>query len=305
MLDSLKFVRLLIKLNITICCPPLGDRGQKKLTLNSHYKIYIVMIKKTLLALAVLFISNMLFAQDLSLFEKHLFINKGDTLRYRLLLPANYNPGKIYPMVLFLHGAGERGNDNEAQLVHGADLFLRDSIRKNYPAIVVFPQCATKDYWAKLSVKSDSSGKKMFVFETAGKPTTSMRLVQELVKKIIYQYPVTRKQIYVGGLSMGGMGTFEIVRRNPKLFAAAFAICGGADSSIAPKLKKVNWWIFHGAKDEVVDPKYSKIMVTALQQINAPVKFTLYPDANHNSWDSAFAEPGLIPWLFSNKKGKQ
>jgi predicted peptidase len=262
------------------------------------------MIRKTLLALLVLFISNTVFSQDLSLFEKHLFIHRGDTLRYRLLLPLNYNPGKMYPMVLFLHGSGERGNDNEAQLVHGADLFLRDSIRKKYPAIIVFPQCTANDSWVKISEKKDSSGKRLFVFKTEGKPTNSMRLVQELVKKIIYQYPVTKKQIYVGGLSMGGLGTFEIVRRNPKLFAAAFAICGGADSSIAPKLKKVNWWIFHGAKDDVVNPQYSEIMVTALKQQNAPVKFTLYPNASHNSWDNAFAEPGLMPWLFSNKKGK-
>ena len=108
--------------------------------------------------------------------------------------------------------------------------------------------------------------------------------------------------MYVGGLSMGGMGTFEIVWRNPKLFAAAFPICGGADTGSAKKFSKISWWIFHGAKDDVVLPLFSQRIVTALQQINADVKFTLYPEANHNSWDNALAEPELMPWLFSNVK---
>ena len=260
------------------------------------------MMKKNLSALLLLFMCNALQAQDLSLYEKHVFINKGDTLRYRLLLPENYNPGKMYPMILFLHGSGERGNDNEAPLKHGGDLFLKDSVRQNYPAVVVFPQCASDDSWVNMQEKKDSSGARSFVFKTTGKATTSMRLVQKLVKYLIAQYPITSKQVYVGGLSLGGMGTFEIVRRNPKLFAGAFAICGGADSSIVHKLARVNWWIFHGAKDQTVDPRYSEMMVAALQQIGVPVKFTLYPDAGHNSWDNAFAEPGLLPWLFSNKK---
>jgi predicted peptidase len=103
-------------------------------------------------------------------------------------------------------------------------------------------------------------------------------------------------------LSMGGMGTFEIVRRNPKLFAAAMPICGGANPSTAKQLRKTNWWIFHGAKDDVVNPEFSIQMATALQQQSANIKFTLYPDANHNSWDAAFAEPTFLNWLFSNKK---
>ena len=98
---------------------------------------------------------------------------------------------------------------------------------------------------------------------------------------------------------MGGMGTFEIVRRNPKLFAAAFPICGGAHPAIASKLKKTKWWVFHGGKDDIVLPRYSEEMVKALEGVKATVKYTLYPNANHNSWDPAFAEPGLLSWLFS------
>ena len=101
---------------------------------------------------------------------------------------------------------------------------------------------------------------------------------------------------------MGGMGTFEIVRRNPKLFAAAFPICGGGEPTTASVMKKTKWWVFHGGKDDVVPPGLSEKMVDALKAAKASVKFTLYPDANHNSWDPAFAEPELLPWLFKQKK---
>lgn len=252
--------------------------------------------------LLLLFGSLFSFAQDLGLYEKYLFIKNGDTLPYRVLLPENYDASKKYPLVFFLHGAGERGNDNEAQLTHGAKLFLREDVRKNFPAIVAFPQCPRESYWSNVDMPRDSSGKRSFVFKEDGAPTPAMVLAQGLVKDLMQKYPIEKKQVYVGGLSMGGMGTFEIVRRNPKVFAAAFPICGGANPATADKLKKVNWWIFHGAKDDVVPQAHSDAMAEALKKLNASVKYTVYPEANHNSWDNAFAEPGLLSWLFSNKK---
>ena len=240
--------------------------------------------------------------EDLSLYQKKYFILNNDTLPYRLLLPKDYDVNKKYPLILFLHGAGERGNDNEKELVHGADLFLRDSIRQNYPAIIVFPQCPEESFWSNVKRDVTKTGEDRHIFQTGGEPTTAMDLLQRLLKQIIKNYPVQKKQIYVGGLSMGGMGTFEIVYRNPKLFAAAFPICGGADVASAKRFSKTSWWIFHGGKDDVVLPQFSQRIVTALEQLHADVKFTLYPEANHNSWDNAFAEPGLIPWLFSKKK---
>ena len=241
-------------------------------------------------------------AQDKSLYKKEIFTVNNDTLPYRILLPQHYDASKKYPLILVLHGAGERGNDNESQLVHGSTLFLRDSIREKYPAIVVFPQCPASSFWSNVKFDQDASGKRGFNFQSKGAPTIAMDLAQQLLKKIIHDYPVNKKQIYVGGLSMGGMGTFEIVRRNPKLFAAAFPICGGAEPSTAGKLKKVKWWVFHGAVDEVVPPEWSVKMVDALTAVNADVKFSLYPGVNHNSWDNAFAEPTFLSWLFSNSK---
>ncbi len=215
----------------------------------------------------------------------------------------NYDASKKYPLVYFLHGAGERGNDNEAQLMHGSTLFLRDSIRERYPAIVVFPQCAENSFWSNVKFSFDSvKQKREFIFQKEGEPTIAMDLAQQLLKKLIKEYPVNKKQIYVAGLSMGGMGTFEIVRRNPKLFAAAMPICGGAEPSIASRLTNVKWWVFHGDADAVVPPAYSQTMVDALKAVNADVTFSLYPGVNHNSWDNAFAEPTFMSWLFAQHK---
>lgn len=260
------------------------------------------MKKLFLPVLLLIFSGATAFAQNLDLYEKHLLIQKSDTLPYRLLLPENYDPNKKYPLIFFMHGAGERGNDNEMQLVHGGKLFLKDDVRKNFPAIVVFPQCPKNSFWSNVKMQPDKSGKRTFSFSNHAEPTIAMKMANDLLHQIIRQYPVQKKKIYVGGLSMGGMGTFEIASRNPKLFAAAFPICGGGDPGIAKNVRKINWWVFHGAKDDVVLPSFSETMVSALKAAKADVKFTLYHEANHNSWDPAFAEPGLLPWMFAQKR---
>lgn len=241
-------------------------------------------------------------AQDLTSYEKKWMVQGGDTLPYRVLLPLNYDSTIQYPVIFMLHGAGERGSDNEKQLVHGAKLFLQEEVRKNYPVIVIFPQCALTDYWSNVLRMHDVKGKRAFSFIPDGRATTRMDLLQELVTYILITYPVKKEQVYVGGLSMGGMGTFELVRRMPNVFAAAFPICGGANTATAKKIKRTSWWIFHGLKDDVVSPEFSQQMAEALKKTGAEVKLTLYPNANHNSWDSAFAEKDLLPWLFSHKK---
>jgi predicted peptidase len=244
---------------------------------------------------------NVLHAQDLSLYAKHFLVQGGDTLPYRVLLPLDYDSTEKYPVLFFLHGAGERGRDNEKQLVHGAKLFAADGFRKEHKAIGIFPQCPVTDYWANV-LREHDAGNRSFYFLKEGPPNRSMVMLQELVALVMDTYPVKKDQVYVGGLSMGGMGTFELARRMPGVFAAAFPICGGAHPATAVKMKNVSWWIFHGGKDNVVPPFHSEKMVKALKAAGASVKFTLYPEANHNSWDSAFAEPGLMKWLFSQKR---
>lgn len=260
-------------------------------------------MKQLLLLILGLFLSHLSFSQDRSLYEKHLFVNGNDTMPYRLLLPENYDSSKEYPLIVFLHGSGERGSDNEKQLVHGSTLFLRDSIRKKYPAIVVFPQCSDSSYWSNVKFVYDSTNKRVgFNFSINEQPTVAMQLLLGLIEQLQHNYQLNEKQFYVGGLSMGGMGTFELVARKPKLFAAAFPICGGGDPVTAKTLIKVNWWIFHGLKDDVVLPEFSKTMAAAIQNNGGDAKLTLYPNANHNSWDAAFAEKELLSWLFAQHK---
>lgn len=239
-------------------------------------------------------------AQDKSAYDKEVFIENGDGLNYRILYPKNFDSEKKYPLVLFLHGAGERGDDNEKQLVHGSELFLNDENREKYPAIVVFPQCPKDDYWAKADVDRSESGN-VFTFHYSDEPNPALKKVISLLDSLKSHKNVNTDKIYLGGLSMGGMGTFELLHRKPETFAAAMAICGAGDpSSVKNYAQKVDLWIFHGAKDNVVLPQYSEDMVEALEKEKANVKFTIYPDANHNSWDPAFAESEFLSWLFSN-----
>jgi predicted peptidase len=236
--------------------------------------------------------------QDLSMYKKDIFTSKKGNLPYRVLLPKNYNPNVKYPLILFLHGSGERGNDNKAQLTHGADLFLKEPVRQNYPAVVVFPQCATDDSWSNYKWSMINGKPDIKYSETVDK-IKHQELLKGLVKKLKKDFNLDSNRLYVGGLSMGAMGTFDMVKANPKLFAAAFAICGGANPKIAKRISKPSWWIFHGTDDDVVPAKYSQQIYDALKEVDADVKLTMYPGVKHDSWTNAFAEPDLLKWLFS------
>ena len=251
--------------------------------------------------LTICFIASFAKAQDLTQFKKENFIVGNDTLPYRILYPENFDEAKKYPVVLFLHGRGESGSDNEKQLNNGAKLFLTENFRKEFPAIVIFPQCAQNSYWANVDIET-VGGKRFFTFQKGGKPTKAMSLALSFTDEFFKNSFVDQSKIYVGGLSMGGMGTFEILRRKPKKFAAAFAICGGDNPSNAKKYKNVPLWIFHGGLDDVVNPQLSYSVFRELRSLGHEPKYTIYLKANHNSWDSAFAEPELLPWLFSHKR---
>lgn len=259
-------------------------------------------ISRSLLAVVFLVLSGTLHAQDFGKFEQRELVHRGDTLRYRILYPEHYDENKAYPLVLFLHGAGERGSDNHRQLTHGGSLFLADSIRSEFPSIVVFPQCPSDGFWSNVSIQSNEGGGHAFFFQERGRPTGPMALLLRLTKKLRKEEAVDQNRVYVGGLSMGAMGTFELLRRQPRVFAAAFAICGGDNTRNAGKYAHVPLWIFHGEKDNVVPPEHSLIIIDRLQQLGANPRYTFYPDADHNSWDPAFEEPDFIPWLFSNSK---
>jgi predicted peptidase len=239
-------------------------------------------------------------AQTMEDYKKAQFIHENDTLNYRILFPKDFSEENKYPVVLVLHGAGERGNNNEAQLTHGGKLFLEK--QEEFPAIVIFPQAPLEDYWAKVEVDREVTPFE-FKFKNNEAPTQALDMVMKLMDSISSEKYVDQNRIYVGGLSMGGMGTYELLSRKPEMFAAAFAICGGADPAIVENYRKgFNIWIFHGEQDDVVLPKYSKIMAREINSMGSNAKLSLYAEDNHNSWDTAFAEPHFLPWLFNNIK---
>lgn len=243
-------------------------------------------------------------AQHLEAYQRKIFVAKSDTLPYRILYPENFGSEERYPLVVILHGAGERGTDNESQLVYGAKLFLEPHNRKQFPAIVVFPQCPQDSYWSNVNIVKDDNGRRAFNFrEDKGEPTKAMKALMGLIKELEKSGTVDKKRMYIGGLSMGGMGTFELLRRKPKKFAAAFPICGGGHPAGVNKYaKRVDLWIFHGQEDAVVPVENSRIMAEAIEHAGGNVRLTVYPGVNHNSWDYAFKEPNLLPWLFSHKR---
>ena len=258
-------------------------------------------MKKFLLAFALLFLSLQIFAQGV--FEKKSFVNEaGQSLFYQILFPVNYDPSIKYPVVLVLHGAGERGDDNVAQMKYGTQVFLNPENQQKFPAIVIFPQCPKDSYWS--SVKIDRTQKPTsFVFDYSQNINWPLQSAVDLVKSLVKTKVANKKRLYIMGLSMGGMGTMEAVSKNPKMFAAAIPICGGADLTYVKKYaKKLPLWVNHGDADAVVPVRHSRELVAALQDAGANVTYTEYPGVNHNSWDNTFAQPTLLSWLFSFKK---
>jgi predicted peptidase len=251
----------------------------------------------------ILFLSPPVKAQShLNLYEARIFKAKdGTEMPYRIFKDAAKTVNGKLPLVVFLHGAGERGNDNEAQLTHGSKLFIEHV--DDYPAIVIFPQCAKESYWSSAEIDRSSMPIKIkFDYKNTAE-TPYLRAVEELIKEIQKEFSIDKKRIYITGLSMGGMGTFEIVSRNPKCFAAAMPICGGGDAiNYNQKAKKVPFWIFHGTDDAVVSVKQSIAMRDALKLKGFDITYTEYQGVNHNSWDNAFAEPDFLEWMFSHKK---
>ncbi len=261
-------------------------------------------MKKIIALLVTVALFPSVHSQDFSLYQKKQFTRGGDILPYRILYPVSYDNRKAYPLIIVLHGSGQRGSDNEKQLLHGGDLFLRDSIRNHYPAIIIFPQCSAFSSWSFFQFRWDAPSKKLLLtFPLRDQPMPYLRLVKELADSLAESGIADPGRLYIGGLSMGGFGTFDIIARYPGFFAAAFPICGGGDTAMASAIAgKTAVWIFHGSADPLVSVEYSRQYYHALQQHGADVLYSEYPGVRHDSWDSAFAEKNLLPWLFSKTK---
>ena len=223
------------------------------------------------------------------------FVYESETpLPYRLLSPETSEPERKYPLVLFLHGAGERGNDNRAQLVHGMSDFARDENRSRYPAYVVAPQCPKDKRWVEVDWTVET-------MQMPDEPSETMTNVMGLIDQLIDKYPIDKNRIYITGLSMGGFGTWDLIARRPKMFAAALPVCGGVDPKIAGNISHLPLWVVHGDSDTTVNPKHSIRMVEALKKAGGEPRFTLMKNTSHDSWTATYANPEVLEWLFEQR----
>lgn len=213
--------------------------------------------------------------------EEQVEVERRDTLHYLLALPKAYDSdGEAVPLLLFLHGAGERGNDLDKVKLHGPPKMIDQG--NDFGAIVVSPQCPADSWWPR---------------ETD--------LLMALIDKIEREYNVDKARIYVTGLSMGGYGTFALCARQPERFAAAVPICGGGDLFDARQLARLPMWVFHGEADNVVPVDESVRMVKVMNSSGGEnAILTTYPGVGHNSWDRAYTDQSMWKWLFEQKRKK-
>ncbi|MEN6452398.1 MAG: alpha/beta hydrolase-fold protein [Thermoguttaceae bacterium] len=219
----------------------------------------------------------------------------GESLPYRLLKPEKIEPGKTYPLVLFLHGAGERGADNAKQLTHGAREFAKADVRRRHPCFVLTPQCPEGKRWVEVDWALPAH-------TMPAKPSVPMRLALELVDKLVGDLPIDKGRIYVTGLSMGGFGAWDAPLRRPGLFAAAMPVCGGGDLGQAAKFKDMPVWAFHGDHDHTVLPSRTTDMIEAIRKAGGHPKMTIYPGVDHDCWTATYANPKVLDWLFAQQK---
>ncbi len=192
-------------------------------------------------------------------------------------LPTDYDADKSkrWPLMLFLHGRGERGDDLEMVRHHGPPKLIAEG--QHFPFIVVSPQCGLDSGWrpAELAI---------------------------LLDKVAARYRVDTDRVYCTGLSMGGFGTWGLAMECPERFAAIAPICGGGDVRDVARIKDIPIWAFHGAKDNAIPPEATQKLIDALKELGSTPKFTLYPDAYHNSWDVTYRNPELYEWFLQHRR---
>lgn len=222
--------------------------------------------------------------------------SSGATLPYQIFVPDPLPANQKLPLVLFLHGAGERGNDNTNQLKHGAMDLIRYA-QSNEAAVLLFPQCPRNKRWAEVNWNAPTH-------TMPKQPSDPMTLVFKLLDEKMKKLPIDKNRIYVTGISMGGYGTWDILQRRPGFFAAAMPICGGGDVTGAPLMKSTPIWIIHGDQDKAVPVSRSRDMVAALKACGGVIRYTEIPGAGHDVWTRTYADVSMLKWLFSHRLKK-
>jgi predicted peptidase len=202
----------------------------------------------------------------------------GTARKYVVYVPADYDPGKKWPMVMFLHGMGERGQDGLLQSEVGIGRAIRRQASL-YPCIVVMPQCPGDKTWLD-----------------------ALNHVDVAMDQTLKEYSIDKSRLYLTGLSMGGYGSWTYGAMHNDVFAAIVPICGGGKTTDAPALAKVPIWAFHGGADSVVKPLASQSMVQAVKEAGGNIQYTEYPGVDHNSWDQTYVDSEMVKWMLSQKK---
>lgn len=202
-------------------------------------------------------------------------------MRYGLFAPPGYDKGKSYPMIVYLHGSRDTVSRDKD--------YYNESFQSKRPTFILSPKCTEPnlgwgDTWHE-------------------EHTPHAKKVLKLIDSLTSKYNIDKKRIYIYGISMGGFGVFSMLTKEPGKFAAAYAICGGADAKAAPRLLNTPLWIFHGDADDVVPVYLSRDVYNEIIKLGGKVtKYTEYPGVKHNSWDNAMKEPGLNDWLYGYPK---
>lgn len=234
-----------------------------------------------------------------SRFKARHFDSGSHKLPYRLLMPEK-SVSKM-PLFVFMHGRGESGTDNWKQLIHGSKTLINAA--DQFGAMVIAPQCGTDDYWATVTRKETNNGLQ-FDFRDDEKANPGLNAVMLLIDSLTQSGTIDPDRIYIAGLSMGGMGTWELLWRMPGKFTAAAPICGGGLPVKAGPISKTPIWSFHGVKDNVVQVYHSIRMLEAVQKAGGKAKITLYENVGHNAWDFALEDPEFLTWMFSKSKNR-
>jgi predicted peptidase len=217
---------------------------------------------------------------------------RNEAFHYRLLKPLKIEPGVKYPVILYLHGAGERGSDNLKQLSYLPEQMCSIPWRNTHPCFLIAPQCRDGMSWAK----------KITEVELNEQSTDMLKMAVGILDEIEREFPIDEKRVYLTGLSMGGYGTWELAMRQPKRFAAVVPICGGGDTRLASALVGVPIWAFHGDVDNRVPVEKSREMIAAIKAAGGNPKYTELKDVGHDSWTPAYSDPdGVIKWMFEQK----
>lgn len=215
-------------------------------------------------------------------------------LAYRIVLPTSFHPQRAYPLLVMLHGIGERGSDNAAQLRNGIGDFAR-GLQRHQSAIIIIPQCPKSSQWAEdvLHRRPHSA--------LPHTPTAAMASLMDLIASVTRCYRILPDQRYVTGISMGGFGTWDFLSRMPGFFTAAVPICGGGSPQAAARIARTPCWAIHGDADPVIDVEHSRSLVAAVRSNNGVAHYSELAGIKHNSWTAAWAMDEVWDWVFSQK----